>query len=82
MTLKSEILIYNWLANLGVIELATEEPRSSSVESLEILGTDDSETICWKKKHNDQILKTLEYKIDENLYEEILQHYARDSDSR
>lgn len=82
VTLKSEILIYNWLANLGVIELATEEPRSSSVESLEILGTDDSETICWKKKHNDQILKTLEYKIDENLYEEILQHYARDSDSR
>ncbi len=74
VTLKSEILIYNWLADLGVIKCAAEELRSSSIESLEILETDDSDS---KREHNDQLLKTLEYNIDENLYEEILHHYLR-----
>ena len=80
VTLKSQILIYNWLANHEVIYFAAEEPRSSSVESLEILEKDDWKTENWKSEHNDQLLDTLDYNIHQRLREEILHHYLRDDD--
>lgn len=77
VTLKSEILIYNWLANCGVIELAAEEPRRLSIKRFKILETDNWEMVNRKNEHNDQVLETLEYNIAHRLEEEISQHYFR-----
>lgn len=80
VALKSEILIYNWLANLGVIGFANKEPRNLSVESLEILKTDDWEMVNRKREHNEQVSEPLENQIHKRLYEEILHHYLNNEE--
>ncbi len=77
VTLKSAILVYNWLENIGITEYASQKPIRRVEDLVPVAEKDDLETAYEKSEKNLRARDNFFENLDEQLYEVISHHYLR-----
>lgn len=75
VTVKSALIIRNWLEDHDMIMSASQEPFETKLKLKETCESDDFETSIQKDKYNQQLLKNFKSKLEEELHEVLLLHY-------
>ncbi|KAF3362458.1 hypothetical protein PHSC3_000986 [Chlamydiales bacterium STE3] len=76
VTLKSAIVVYNWLANQEIVYYASELPIRALARTTPILDTDDFITVAKEEEENQKISNNFFDDLGRALYEVLLHHYA------
>jgi|GEM_PF-2961320 len=79
VTVKSALIIRNWLEDLDIITGASKEPFETTLKPKEIFDSDDFEAGNQKSEYNDQLLKNFRSRLEEQLEKVLLLHYESES---